>query len=333
VKALEKRADISAAAKAWQRTFREGAEVIGTMSGKDVMWHNRLEIWGLFGKTTGKGGIERDWNAFGQQPHDFRSNMVVEINQPPRGIDHNLQAVFAHDEKRQLWLLHQGRMSISGSRVTEADFIAATGLRPSAVAFSDGSSRAYHPVANLSAPASLVQNSIAAFMAKCAQARVTKLAKGAPLPDLTKAQEWERGLSPETSGEFDIAPRAGGKGRRGHGDIWKALVAQLERRNVPHSNDRVAQYGPDLFTFGGGPKVLFEIKSHCGAHDIFEGVGQLNIYDQLLGSGYRQVLVVPKGMGRLLPATLAALQIDVVEFSRVGRKIGINTDALDKFLK
>ena len=67
-------------------------------------------------------------------------------------------------------------------------------------------------------------------MAKCAQARVTKLAKVAPLPDLTKAQAWERGLSPETSGEFDIAPRAGGNGRRGQGDIWKALVAELARR-------------------------------------------------------------------------------------------------------
>lgn len=55
MKALETGADISAAAKAWQQAFGEGAEIIGLMSGKDVIWHDRLEIWGMFGKTTGKG--------------------------------------------------------------------------------------------------------------------------------------------------------------------------------------------------------------------------------------------------------------------------------------
>jgi hypothetical protein len=333
MQALEKVTEIRAAATLWQKAFRQGADVIGTMSGKDVLWHPRLEIWGAFGKTGGKRGIERDWNAFGQQPRTFRSNMIVEINQPPSGIDTNLQAVFARNAQDQLWLLHQGRMSVAGKRVTEANFIAATGLKPIVVTFSDTRTRAYHPVADLSAPPAVVQDSLAAFIAKCAQARVAKLADGQPIPDLSKAQDWERGLNPESVGTFEIAARSGGIGRRVHGEIWGALVAALKARNTPHSNDRVAQYGPDLFTFGRGPKVLFEIKARCGAHDIFEGVGQLHIYEQLLGGRYRKVMVVPKGMGRILRGALASLNVDAVEFHREGRKVVLDAVALNKTLR
>lgn len=287
----------------------------------------------MFGKTGGKGGTLRSWNGFGQKPHDFRSNIIVEINMPTQGIDRNLQAVFATDRNGRHWLLHQGRMSVAGSRVTEADFIAATGLKPTKVAFSDGTTGAYHKVADLSGSPFAIQEHIAAFIAHCARARLVKLAKGAPVADMTKVESWERRLSPEAMGTFAIAPHGGGTGRRVHGGIWRALAEELEQRKTPHSNDRVSQYGPDLFTYGGGPKVLFEIKSRCGAHDIFEGVGQLHIYDLLLGGAYRKVLVVPEGMGKALRGPIASLAIDTVEFRRDGKKIVLDQAALAKCLK
>jgi hypothetical protein len=333
MKALEKRSEIGALAAAWQRAFGDGADAIGTMSGQDVLWHEALGIWGMFGKTGGKGGTLRGWNGFGQKPHDFRSNIIVEINMPTQGIDRNLQAVFATDRKGRHWLLHQGRMSVAGSRVTEADFIAATGLKPTKVAFSDGTTGAYHKVADLSGSPFVIQEHIAAFIAHCARARLVKLAKGAPVADMTKVEAWEHGLSPEATGTFAIAPHGGGTGRRVHGEIWRALAAELERRKTPHSNDRVSQYGPDLFTYGSGPKVLFEIKSRCGAHDIFEGVGQLHIYDRLLGGAYRKVLVVPEGMGKALRGPIASLAIDTVEFRRDGKKVVLDQAALTKCLK
>ena len=333
MKALEKRGEVSAMLAAWKRAFADGAEVIGTMGGRDVLWHEAFGIWGMFGTTRGKEDTVRPWNAFGQKPHNLRSNIIVEINMPPRGTDQNLQAVFATDSKGRRWLLHQGRMSVAGARVTEADFIAATGLKPNRVTFSDGTTGAYHKIANLSASAVIMQEQIAAFIAHCARARLVKLAKGSAIADLTQVEAWERGLSPESVGAFAFAPRAGGTGRRIHGEIWRALAAELERRNTPHSNDRVSQYGPDLFTFGSGRKVLFEIKSRCGAHDIFEGVGQLNIYDRLLGGGYRKVLVVPEGMGKALRGPLADLAIATVEFCRDGGRILLNHKSLDKCLE
>ena len=333
MKALERDSDIRDMAATWQKAFRQGADVIGKMDGNDVLWHGRLGIWGAFSKTRGKANIIRDWNPFGRHPRDFRSNMIVEINQPPSGIDRNIQAVFARDERGKNWLLRQGRMSVTGMRVTEADFIAATGLEPTTVTFSDGSTGEYHKVANLSAPAAVVQQNLAAFVAHCARARLVKLANGEQLADLAHIHEWEHGLSPEVTGDFDIAPRDGAKGSRVHGEIWKVLQAELKSRGVPHSNDRVAQYGPDLYTFGTGPKVLFEIKSRCGAHDIFEGVGQLHIYERLLGKSYRKVLVVPEGMRKALEGPLSNLKIDTVEFRRQGGKIVLDPAALTECLR
>ncbi|PCE39815.1 hypothetical protein [Rhizorhabdus dicambivorans] len=332
MKAVEKAAEVRAAAAQWQKAFRDESRAIGKMDGQDVLWHERLQFWASFGRTKGRNGALRDWNAFGQKPLSFRSNMIVEINQPPRGIDRNLQAVFARDGAGHLWVLHQGRMSVSGSRVTEADFIAATGLQPVKVAFSDGSHGAYHPVARIDGPAALMAEGIGAFIAQCAHARNVKLANGMALPDLEKTKDWEHRFSPEAIGSFEIAAQDARTGNRWHGEIQRALAGALADREVPHSNDRVGQYGPDLFTYGPGPSVLFEIKSGAGAQDIFAAVGQLHIYDHLLGGGYRKVLVVPKGMGAALKGPVAALKIDTVEFHRAGRKIVFDEAALSHCL-
>ncbi|MDN4631976.1 hypothetical protein QCD71_10660 [Sphingomonas sp. PsM26] len=332
MQAIEKRSDVATVAKAWRRAFAEGAEVIGTMGSQPVLWHERLRIWGLFGHTDGKEATGRDWNAFGQQPRGFRDNIVVEINQPPSGKDTNLQAIFAVDDRGRRWLLHQGRMSVAGSRITEADFIAATGLTPTKVRFSDGSSTQYHKVADLQSPPAAVQASVATFVARCASARLAKIAGKHTVDDGTAVERWEHNLSPEQTGDYDVAPRGGTVGRRIHGEVWRALATELERRDVPHSNDRVGQHGPDMFTYGNGPRVLFEIKSGHGAQDIFAAVGQLQIYERLLKSTYRKVLIVPRGMGPALQGPVSDLGISTVEFYRKGQKTHFDTAALDRCL-
>lgn len=56
MKAFEKRNEIRAMLSAWRQAFGEGADSIGTMSGQNVLWHESLGIWGMFGQTGGKGG-------------------------------------------------------------------------------------------------------------------------------------------------------------------------------------------------------------------------------------------------------------------------------------
>jgi hypothetical protein len=336
VKAIEKRADVGAAVADWKRAFAANARSIGKMHGRDVLWHEHLGIWGVFGRTEGKGGIERDWILFGQKPHRFRSNMIVEINPAPTGIDPNVQGVFARDSRGRRWILRQGRMSVSGSRVKDDDFAAVTDLEPVNVEFSDGSQRAYYQVAQLDSPPAAIQESVAAFVAESARARLAKLVPSNVLDALANAQRWERGLKPEATGEYDFRARAAGKAERRHADVWQALAKELERRKIRHSNDRVAQYGPDLFTYDG-PAVLFEIKVNASSRDVFEGVGQLHIYEQLLRSApktgaYRKVLVVPEGMRHVLEDPLASLSVYVVTYDRVGRSIRLDQKRLNAVL-
>jgi hypothetical protein len=333
MRAVEKRAEVQSAGARLRTAFTDGAEQIGHLSSLDVHWHERLGVWGAFGTTPGRGDVLRAWNPFGQKPHNFRSNMIVEINPPNRGIDQNLQGLFAVDDDGRRWLLHQGRMSVSGSRVTEADFIAATRLQPIAVDFSDGSTAHYHPVAAIDAPSATVQDSIAAFVARCAQTRLYKMGGAASLATPDALGAWEHGLSPEATGDIMIPSREAAVRRRRHAEVWKALAAELKRRKTPHSNDRIGQYGPDLFTYGSGPAVLFEIKSHPGAQDVFAAVGQLQIYESLSGKSYRKVLVVPRGLGETLRGPLEALDIRLVEYDRVGSRVAFDAPALTACLK
>ncbi|MFT4955744.1 MAG: hypothetical protein ACI8U3_002143 [Brevundimonas sp.] len=333
MRAIEKRAEVRSAGARLKAAFSDGAERIGRLSGLDVYWHERLGIWGAFGATPGRGGVPRAWNPFGQKPHDFRSNMIVEINPPNRGIDQNLQGLFAVTDDGQRWLLHQGRMSVAGSRVTEADFIAATGLQPVAVDFSEGPKGQYHPVAALDAPPMAVQESIAAFVARCAQARLYKMGGAARLATPDALSAWEHGLRPEATGDIIIPPREAALRRRRHAHVWKALAAELKRRKTPHSNDRLGQYGPDLFTYGAGPAVLFEIKCYPGAQDVFAAVGQLQIYERLSGKSYRKVLVVPRGVSKNLQGPLRALDIRLLEYDRVGVRVRFDARALAACLK
>jgi hypothetical protein len=320
----------------WEAKFSQGSEAVAGMGGT-IHWHEALRVWALFGRTHGKGGIDRSWNAFGQKPWRHRSNMVVEMNIPPKGVDKNIQAVFAQD-RTGLWLLHQGRMSISGKRVTQDDFIAATGLQPTTVRFSDGSERRYHKAAGLDAPAAVLQEQISAFVSQCAKARAAKQGVGAQeILAIGAAQDWEHGLSPEATGQYDIAARNSAVGRRRHAEVWRALAAALEQRGIPHSNDRVAQYGPDLFTYGGS-RILFEIKSDPTAQAIFAGVGQLQIYERLLRAhlrtgSYRKVLVVPAGMKAALQKPLEELKVSVLSYDRSKGRVNIDARGLAALLK
>ena len=331
MRAIESRSATGAAMKRWISAFTVGAEKIPGLGGT-ILWHPELQFWGFFG-TTRRAGTERVWNTFGHKLHNFRSNLIVEINVPPEGANQNVQGVFAKDNQGRIWILHQGRMSVPGSRVTQDDFIAATGLEPVPVTFRNGSTVNYHKVAPLEAPPSVLQARIAAFVAQCTKARAMKRGAGpADLAAIGAAQAWEFGISPESTGLFEIAAREPVVAQRRHGEVWKALAALLKKRNVPHSNDRVSQYGPDLFTYGGR-NVLFEIKSDATAQDIFQGVGQLHIYEQLLSAkhatgSYRKVLVIPSGMRKALQQPLDSLGIFVLPYERESGKVQIKDAAL-----
>lgn len=170
------------------------------------------------------------------------------------------------------------------------------------------------------------------FIATCALARHAFTAPEQAVEGVSRAQAWERGLTPETTGTFSVAARKAGTGVRIHADVWHALSNELSDRGIRHSNDRVFRYGPDLFTYGQQADILFEIKSATTAGDISQGVGQLLIYERLLGARYRKILVLPQGARELLKPVLKALGVDVLEYTLAGRRIAFVPSQLREYL-
>ena len=329
--AIEARAASAAALALFKRKFTDGAEVIQS-GGNNVYWQASIETWAIFGATDGKNDETRPWNGFGHVPSAFRENLVVEINQPRRGIDTNLQSVFATDAMGKRWVLHQGRMSVAGLRIKEADFIAATSLEPVMVTFSNGQQNPYHPVACLDAPATGVQAAVNDFVRTCAVVRTNALSPAKLAKALIGTRKLEALLIPEVGGSYETAPRESTVARRRHADVWKALAKSLGRRKVKHSNARVLRFGPDMFTLDK-PFVLFEIKSRVEPRDVFEGLGQLAVYERLLGMTFRKVLLVPEGMGQGLRKPVADLKVIHLEYSRAGKAVLLDEAHLSRILK
>jgi hypothetical protein len=299
--------------------------------GGEVYWHERLGTWGLFHDTDGKHGETRPWNAFGHIPSTFGQNIVVEINQPRFGIDTDLQSVFATDSAGKTWVLHQGRMSVPGVRITEADFVAVTGFKPAMVRFSNGERHPYHAVACLDVPARDVQSAVAEFVRNCAMVRLNAKVPPKLAKTLTEVRAREDSLTPEKTGSYETAPRRSVTARRNHATIWKALAAQLKRRKIGHANTRVFRFGPDLFTTHA-PLVLFEIKTRVEPRDVFEAIGQLDIYEQLLETKVRKVLVVPQGIGKEMIKPLTALEILRIDYTRSGNRVSFDQKQLEACL-
>lgn len=328
--AIERRRSSAAALGLFKRKFAADAEVL-SYRGIDVYWHSGLGTWGLFGETDGKNDESRPWNAFGHNPLTFQQNIVVEINQPRRGIDTNLQSVFATDGGGRTWVLHQGRMTVSLARVKEGDFVAVTRLEPATVRFSDGSSRPYHPVACMDDPAADVRSAVAEFVRNCALVRLSaglspKLAKA-----LAAARQAEHTLTPEIGGSYETASRGSVIAHRNHAVVWKALAAELKRRGLSHANTRVLGLGPDLFTTED-PLALFEIKTRVDPADVFKAIGQLAVYKHILKMPFRKVLVVPAGMGEGMASTINALGVLRVDYVRQARSVCFDGAQLDRCL-
>jgi hypothetical protein len=314
----------------WRRSFAKGAKRLAWGS-KTVLWHEPLGVWGYFGETVRTDGSTREWNVFGEVPHVFKENMVVEINPPRSGANLNLQGVFATDGRGRRWLLHQGRMSVPEKRIKQSDFAALTGLTPVPVRFSNGRFRDFHPVACLAGTPERLQRDIADFVRTCARARAQFIAPPRLAKAIKNLPALVHSLRPEKGGTYKTAAKGPSSAKRRHASVWEELVAELGRRDIECFNTRIKGYGPDLFTLEK-PLVLFEIKTTPNPADIFAAVGQLHIYEVLLEETFRKVLVVPQGMSRTFAPALIGLNLGMIEYRWKAAKVVLDTNSLDACL-
>jgi hypothetical protein len=315
------------AVQLWKNKFKKGAERFEAMGG-EVFWQSEIGIWAHFSKNwrpQKKSG--HYWNPFGRVPHSFRQNMTVEINPPMQGINTNVQGIIAKDTNGSRWILHQGRLHPRQVRITEEMFDKATNRKRVSVRFSDGSIIEYHPIANLDLSAFEVQRQCGAFVVECERARQHYLFGPEVASEDGRITLAEGMHSPERFGRYKVGPQPERIVTKWHARIWEALVERLDAKHIPHTNGRVGMYGPDLRT-AGKRRVLFEIKSDGTSSDLQRAVGQLLLYEKLLGKKYIKVIVLPEPPNAAITKAIDALGLASLIYLKKGRSISFDKNRL-----
>ena len=234
--------------------------------------------------------------------------------------------------KGSSWMLHGGRLNPSGVPITQEMFDEATAMERDRVVFSDGSVRNYYKVANIDAPETVTRTQLARFVTECARVRVHYIGGPHAAQEEADVLAVETESSPERRGSYERSAQSAKIIARTHADIWHSLTALLDKHKVPHSNGRVGRYGPDLRTLDKSA-LLFEIKSSGAASDLQTGIGQLLLYEQLLGRDHRKVLVLPGSVSPGVAKALKKLGVLHLQFSRTGRSVRFEPADISRLLK
>lgn len=283
-------------------------------------------------------GLKRRWLLaesvmYLQSPADKRGDAVdvslgirttgepwtVEINAPKAAADANGTASVARDASGALFLIRQGRLRAnkdSNGDILEDKFRNLSGLTPVIVAGGETpKDRKWFVVAALDADDAEIRRQTGEFVHACALARSRSLGATAALQPMPAMF-----AGPESGGKFTrkaAAARPSMEYWKGHGEVSLALTARLEPMNLLlHRPRHDAGYEVDGVVDAPSGPVLIEIKRGVSASDVYEGVGQLMLYPEMLGlKEHRRVL--------LLPATPSLTLVDAA------RKCGIAVHSYD----
>lgn len=238
---------------------------------------------------------------------------TVEINAPRTPDDEMGLASVARSSEGGLFLIRQGRLGAnrdSDGGILEARFRALSGLAPVRVTGGNARSpRNWYIVAALDALPEVIRAQTGDFVQACARAR--SLSKGAadfppPAPPLYAA--------PETGG---TARRKATPARPAadfvlvHGEVSLRLSALLEQVGLFLLKDKhEVGYAVDGTISAPGGAILLEIKTGTTAADVYEGVGQLMLYAEMLNlPTHRKVLLIPSVPSAALTGAVKACGI------------------------
>lgn len=332
--ALEDRATILRALRGLAAKLRDGAKILSGMGG-EIIWVRSQAFWaqinGIEDQNYNQG---RYWNPFGLVPDKFRQNMIVEINPPASGKNTNVQGLVARDTDDATWILHAGRLTIPGHRVTGEEFDKIFHKDRVVAQFRDGSTFRYHPIVMIDDPAEHIQAEMGAFIRSCKYIR-DYYSRGEKFAnELQKIEQGELRFVPELEGDYAVAPRGSREAKRRHATIVRALAATLKELGVDYANERLGRYGPDLFVIQDKATIatLFEIKSVLSASAVYEGFGQLHIYERLIGKEQQKVLVLPNAPSDPISEVLKAYDVSVLPFRQDGERVTFDHRAVRRLI-
>lgn len=225
------------------------------------------------------------------------------------------------------YLLHKGQLRIPNRHISAEDFARVTSYESHSVHYSDNRIVECYAVANIDAESVELQRQVALFVGECERIRRHYgTGRRDPKGD-SRAEEAEKS-SPELTGTYYVGPQDPKTVDRRHGNVWRALTAALDKLGSKHTNQRVAGWGPDLRTFDSSSPLLFEIKSRLTASELQCAVGQLFIYEKLLGKRHKKVLVLPKSLSPILAEAIRQLKLEVLTYQERGETVKIDTRKL-----
>jgi len=117
---LTEKSEIQNAYEQLNNVMYKNTEILSTIIGYkgenrsvEVAWHRDIEMWNCFiPEVEGKDGSFRYWCSYGlSNPHENRMvGIVAEINMPEEGYNRRIAAVFARNQKDEIFLVHSGKV-------------------------------------------------------------------------------------------------------------------------------------------------------------------------------------------------------------------------------
>lgn len=281
---------------------------------KTLIWVPPYGVWAKF--TNRKSGTGY-WNGFGNQlgsRNDART--LVQVNPALAGKPGRYQGVFAVTDSA-IWLLHAGDINTTTGRVQLRDYKDDADFEEEEVLFSDGTVKTYIKVCRIDNGSNDLVRGIARFVDACALVR-TQVSSGREIAELERRAQ----LIEESEGAYLVPPQPPKIVERIHAMVWHRLRDRLESQGATVANERKFGLGPDLFTMEQPAPRLFEIKTAHGSSDYLKGVGQLLVYEALLETKFRKVLVIPTGMdSRIQEMFLKRFAIETITYEIKGKQV------------
>lgn len=223
---------------------------------------------------------------------------TVEINAPRSPDDEMGLGSVARSPDGRLFLIRQGRLGAnrdSDGQILEQRFRTFSGLEPVSVTGGNAKSpRDWYVVAELDGSAADIRAQTGDFVQACARARACSRGGAAFLP--ANAPPLYAGAEIGGTALRKATPaRPASEIVLAHGEVSLRLSALLETAGMVLLKDKhEVGYAVDGTILAPDGPILLEIKTGTSAADVYEGVGQLMLYAEMLNlPAHRKVLLIP----------------------------------------
>jgi hypothetical protein len=267
---------------------------------QNVFYSKEFNFWFTWSESK-----NRYWNAFGiGKPLKGKNNsIIVEINIPYQGINRNIGGAFALDRKKEVLVLHRGK--IGGGRIGIGKELFFENYRDTPITVSDGEIESdFSLIAVLGGK--LLGQQVGNFVSEVN--RIKHLSK----------DEASHSLSPR---DYSFIDEKAGKSKikrsgttvieRTHGIVVNSLARLLEAKGYAIGKDS----NRDLFIHKRGRITkMFEIKRSSSPQSLYTAVGQLIIYSIPIQAKIELILVFPEKLKKAVENHLKKLGIEILYY-------------------